>query len=507
MATTVSSVAAPKPATPQLSYCSKLARLTEVILQIAIRVLFIGGSILMAAAAFSLNLHTIALPVVAFGSTILASFFFPPKNLVSGPYFDLLPPLLRPIQGAQARPQMEPLPVDAPRGLINLSQNCPFNSLVHFLEGVPGIAEFLRHPLTPQTTMQQFQSFMARYHPSARLMADFAVYAAAQNPKRPVPAMFTDFIENYVPPAGDSSFRKIQEVYRNLNHLHGTYAHFLADYDQAVRENRTPVAGTQNLRLAMSRMTPRISPSELDQEDAPEILTQILSILPDEYKVRIEQATRYAVGEHPIIELPDGRTSRKEDRIGYFTLELKEGIQSARLGQLYDNFRDYDVEHHPTYQVEKDGVMFTTIDPVTKEPVRKRYSSEHTTIRIMEAPPVLFFQIKRFYRNNETAKSWWSWLIPSWFPTLTPRTVKRDIPVEIPDELTIDIADGTQRRYRLVTYINQWGSSIDRGHYTAAGKKNERKFFMNDQLVTLADQPSWDERALQAYLLGYVPVP
>ncbi len=429
MATTVTSVTAPKVATPQPSFCSKLAELVGVILQVALRVLFIAGAVWMALELLPFQWSAIGVPSVAFGASILSSFFFPSKKPPSGPYFEQLPPLIRPIQGTQIRPQLAPLPVDAPRGLINLKNNCSFNSLVHFLEGVPAVAAFLRHPPKPEG-----------------------------------------------------------------GPLLKAYADFLAGYDQALRENRTPVDGTQNLRLALSQLTPSISPSESHQEDAPEILTQILDILPNEYKAKVEQAIRYAVGDHPMFGFADG-TSIKEDRIGYFTLELKEEMQSARLEELFAHFCDFDVEHPPNYNVETNGVLCRSAGG---EP--RRYRPEHTKIRFLEAPPALFFQIKRFYHYDGRFSS----VLPNF---LLPGAVKREVPVEVPEELTIDVAGGTKRKYRLSTYVNQWGPTTESGHYTAAGIKNGQKYFMDDQSVTLADQASWDARARQAYLLCYVPVP
>lgn len=486
-------VAAPT-ASPRQSYGSKLKQIVEVIIQISFRILFIAGSILIASACFPLHWHSFALPVVALGTTLLASFLFPPRNVAQGPYFDALPPLIRPIQGAEPQAQPPVLPPGAPRGLINLSNNCAFNALIHFLEGVPQIAEFFRHPLTPHISLQGFQDFMRQYEPPPQLMADFANYVRSQNVLSPVPALFSTFISTYVPSDRDKvAFKEIQETYQKLNHLHEIYCQFLTAYDQAVQGDQSPVGGTQNLRLALNRIAPFISDQPDHQEDAPELLTQILGVLPHQYQTKIEEQTKYAVGEHPILDNPQGIT-RKRDFIRYFTLELKDEMNTPRLEELFRNFCDYDVEH-------QEGIRFQSIDGFSR-----RYSS-HRTIKILEPPPALFFQIKRYYRNEDVPKSWLSRLFPRLAPILGPRLEKRDTPVEAPDQITIPIADGSQKTYRLATFLNQWGQTIESGHYTAACVKNGRKYFINDQTVTLADPQSWEQQRRQAYLLCYVADP
>ena len=57
-------------------YLDSAALIAEVIVQIAVRVMFVAACILMAAAAFPLSFHVVVIPIVALGSTWLSSTFY-----------------------------------------------------------------------------------------------------------------------------------------------------------------------------------------------------------------------------------------------------------------------------------------------------------------------------------------------------------------------------------------------------------------------------------------------
>ena len=462
-----------QPYRPQLSLCSKLYQVTEIVAQIAVRILFVAASILAAAAMFPLSFHAVAIPIAGFGAAIISSFFFPQKRQI-----------------------VAPLPPDSPRGLHNASQNCAFNSLVHFLESDPQIAHWLRHPLRADIDMAGFQNFMAGYHPTPRLMNDFAAYAAAQNPPRQVPSMFTDFLNAYVaPPEERHSFLNIKDVYRDIHLLHRTYSWLLTNYDQAMAENRPSLRGTQALRLAISQINPMISDSSLDQEDAPEILASVLNVLPNAHKMKIEVATHYEVGDHPIADLPDA-TSRKVEVDGSFTLALKPGAHTANLEEMFHHYCNEEIDTESSDV----SVVRTSADGQ-----QRRYKIDRRTFRILEAPTALRFQIKRQAQERELS-SWYSWIIPDWFPVIGERQVKLETPVAAPEEMTITLASGERKTYRLASFINHGGSTPKSGHYTACRIVNGRKYHMNDASVSLIDQQLWEKKLRQAYLLCYLPV-
>jgi len=482
----------------RIDYCARVKEIALVVAQTAIRVLFILASLLATAAAFPVSFHVIALPIIAMSSTTLAGFFFPDPTLVARPYFPPLPPLLRPAPPLPLPGQIPAvIPQEAPRGLINISQNCGFNSSVHFLESDPITARWLRNLLPANMDMPAFENFLAGYDPKPRLVADFRAFAAANpNPPRPVREVFREFVDRYVPPIADfSAYRKIQEAFQHLQALHEPFSNFFAAYDVALRDNQEVIGGnSQALRLALHGIS-TIPASEHVQVDAPEPLTYILDLLPDAQKMRIEEAYRYKTAGLPAIAgLPDAR-SRKEERTNFLTLEFKENEETpTTLDRMFNYYCDHDME-------AADPIRYTGVDGQ-----QHRYTPEHANRRFLEAPPALRFQIKRFY-NVPPPKTWYSRIAPSWFPGQSWTMVKKDIPVEIPPDFQITLPNGERRRYQLVSFINHHGSSIASGHYTAARIVNGRKYFMSDRTVTQPDQAAWDERLRKAYVVCYLPIP
>jgi len=75
----------------------------------------------------------------------------------------------------------------------------------------------------------------------------------------------------------------------------------------------------------------------------------------------------------------------------------------------------------------------------------------------------------------------------------------------VPEEIAITLIDGSQRQFRLSSFINHQGDTISSGHYVAGRVVNRNKYLVNDLNVTLAGQQEWDQQLQQAYLLCFVP--
>lgn len=493
MAAPVAPIQQPPPFQPVGIYreglCSKLKALTEIIVQTAIRVLFIAATILMAAAALPLKFHAMVIPVVAFGSTVLAGFFFPQPTRLAPPRFDPLPPLLRPVA---PRPIVPAVPAglaqEAPRPLVNIGQNCAFNSLVHFFESDPVIAQWFRHPLTADMEMPAFENFLAGYQPPAQVVAKFREYVNnPANPRAPIPAMFKAFVDGHVPDNDYATgFRSIKNTYNDLLLLQGPFANFFADYDQAVLENR-PVGKSQDLRLALNRISETIDPSEGEQMDAAEPLDLVLDLLPHAQKTKVAETYHYDTrGLPPLAGIPDA-IGHQEHRHGTIQLSIRENEAATTVDKLLQYYCD-----DPTV--------------IEKKSVDGKNRPYPTTVRrqFLEAPSVLRFQIKR-YINEKLADSWLTKLKLFFWPDLGQRMVKRDTPVQVPQDLTITLANGERKQYRLTSFVNHHGATPRSGHYTACRIINGRKYLMSDDQVTLED-PRWDAYLPQAYLLCYLPV-
>jgi len=457
--------ASPPVARKPLNFCSKLKQLAEIILQLAIRVLFVGGTILLTAAVFPTACHAIVIPTVGFSATLLSAFFFPQENLAI-PYFGLLDPLIRPIPPYAQGQMPSDMPLNAPRGLINTGNNCPFNSLIQFLEVDPLVAHWFRHPLTAEMDMAAFQQFLAGYHPPDQLVADFVTYAAAQRPPRPIPAMFREFLQNDQPPPEHlPQIRKLRETYEHLLILQRPYSELLAAYDQALRGNLAVVsADSQALRLALNQITPLIIPAGPVQIDASEAMRYILDILPDDYKMRIE-TTYYpnTNGRSPLAQpmVP------KEERVGFLTLEFFDDDPAPTLEKLCDYYADHG--NNGSYKaLGTDGAVY-------------EYPLDRCTVRFLEFPPTLRFHIKRF----------------------TPAIAKNDTPIQVPPELQVTLANGERKKYRLASSIHHAGT-VHGGHYTSF--KEDGRYWMDDSRISFVDSTTWDEHLRETYVLCYLPV-
>lgn len=487
MAGPIKSLPAFLPKESQLGFCSKLKQLVQLIVQTAVRILFIAISILIAAAAFPVSFHAVLLPVVAFSSAVLAAFFFPETKPIA-PYFDSSS-LMRPI-GAQAPMQIAAeLPADMPRGIPNTGNNCQLNVVFQILKSVPQIADWLRHPpIRPDMTLNQFQHLLAQYNAPPALITDFVAHVAGQHPPYSIPEMFAN---QYIPPVLHViAFGKLRETFNHIMILQRPFFDFLMAYDQAVARNeRVIAADSHNLRFALHQISPSIDPDHV-QIDAAETLTPILDALPPHLKLRVSETYQFdTTGQPALADLPRGFTEPQAHRHGFITLHLPKDRPVLRLTEL---LQEYLQSHERIEKRSVDG--------------KNRGYPAVCRRQFLEAPPFLIFQIKRFY-CEDAPSSKLSYLFSWLWPKLPSGIVtKREDPVEVPTEITIPLASGEQRRYRLVIIGDHHGATRESGHYTASEDVNGQKYIMSDEQVTPVDQAAWDAYRSQAYLPVYLPV-
>jgi hypothetical protein len=483
----------------QPTVCAKFYQLAEVITQIAVKILFVVGSILVSAAAFPIAWHAIVIPFVAISATLLAGFFYPQPSPISGALFQVLQPLVRPVQVAANGQFPADFPADAPRGLLNRyqnvgAQNCPFNSMAEFIDNEPELAHWLRHPLTDAIDMPTFRNAMAEYAPPAYVLDQFNAYydglPAAERP--PIPAAFTAFLQQFVAPLADANVvDAFKSTYQNLRLIQAPFSQFFAAYDQAVQGRLAVTAGnSQNLRVALSQVTALVDPNPHQQMDIAQVMDPFLSLLPDRLKARIE-TTYYlnTTGLPAVIDPPQP----KVERVGLLSLPIPPGIP-RNLEALYQNYcNNGDVDPLKCWGV--DGV-------------RRSYPIERVTVSLVEPPSALRFQIKRF-SSERPPESFFNRWIPSLFPRLPPREVKINDAIESPNEFSVTLKDGRVCRYRLASFVNHSGT-CGGGHYTSARIVNGHKYLISDTQVTLVTpelEATWNEQLRHAYLLCYLPVP
>lgn len=425
----------------------------ELIVEIAIRILFIGASVLTAAAAFPIKFHAVVLPLVGLSATLLAALY--PEE-PSFPQSDLppLPPLI--YDPIQALPAQAVVPIQRPRGNQNTGNNCPFNTTLHIFESIPQLAEWFRHPLTLETDIDTFLNFIARYNPPEGLIEHFRTFVdQIEQPRHSVIQMFRSFIQGYQH-RNQWAVYTLGDTFEKILIVQPVYAEYLAAVDLAVQENR-PIANADSvtLRFALSQINPAI-PMEPEQVDAAEIMTSIFDLLPPELKLNLENTYHLQNGQtlHPPAENP-----------GFLTLEFK-----RTFNQMWNYYMDHG-----------------DIEPYQGQPVTRG------TVRFLAPPPFVCIQIKRFYAER-------SWLPWSGYHM---GKIQNDIP--IPEEITIPVGD-QNFQYRLVSFANHIGSSIARGHYTAARNINGVRYRMSDERVTPVGQAAWSAQLQQSYLLCYLPV-
>ena len=404
-------------------FCSKMRQIVEIIAQIAVQILFIAISIVTAGAAFPPIAHVVVIPAVAFGSALLAGFFFAKPDSIFTPYFDFPKPLIELLPPAAPGLMPANLPRDAPRGIDNESNNCWINALTQFFAADPQLAEWLR----------------------------------------------------------------------NAPILQGAYGKFLTAYNQALQDNLAVVnANSQELRIALNKIAPGISASANEQVDAAEAMLYILNMLPHEQKMRIQ--TTYHLDSK--MEPPPVRNLvEKEEGTAFFTLEFdpSQSLSPRKccrrvpppqpprfsLEEMYRKYVDHKNEEPYTFgnmrEIGMDGNLHA-------------YPIVRGTVHLLQAPPVLRFQIKRFTFSSPDSLA-----------------VKIDAPIESPPELEIALASGEKRRYRLASFVHHSGSD-NHGHYTAGRIVNGQKYLISDAKVISVDHPTWEKLLQEAYLLCYLPV-
>ncbi len=500
----------PRPVQQGPSPCLQmLYQLSEVIIQVAIRALFIAAHILMAAWLLPLSWHWVALPIVALGSTVLAAFFFPQFSVIGlgdvRPKTPLLPPVRRGVNGQIP----EHYPDGSPVGYRNEGENCAFNSVAHFLDSNPNLAQWLRSPVTDETDWPTFLAFLGTYLPPAALRDQFEQYVAQQpDPKPSVKRMFHQFLENYVPNVVDRvQTDRIKNTFAHLERAHPVFKPFYQANDAAVQNRRAVSDGRSgDLRAVLAQVNPLIEEGNV-QTSADFIATPVLDILmPETMKTVIERTVHYNMQGLPPMAEP---SPPQVERVGLLPLDIDSNDPAPTLERLIQNSFNYG-----------------NVDPRTEmgvDGVKRDYPIERISVEFLEAPPALWFWLKRFRQEPPPEGLYNQFLayMHREFPKFSSyalqrpigyRDIKINTPVQCPEEITIRLKNGQQLQYRLSSFVTHQGMA-DRGyrHYVSGEIRVGHKFYENDSVTTLvenqADQDNWDDQLQHSYLLSYLPVP
>lgn len=252
---------------------------------------------------------------------------------------------------------------------------------------------------------------------------------------------------------------------RNAQLLHRTYNQFFRLYD----EQGGRAVTTQDLRIAAHEVNPDISESHHRHEDASEILAPILDMLPERDKITTQ--IQYILNTEGLPP-PAEPVSPRQTTATMLTLAYDAPEPVLTLNNLLDAYL------HPQ-----------GFESLTKEDIynqRRVYPIKQAIVQFTTAPSVLRLQINRFEMTEDGP-------------------VKKDHDIVIPEEITIPVADGTQHRYRLTSFV-QHNGTLDRGHYTAGRIIDGQKIIFDDTNVHNVEEERWQQCLQQAYFLCYLPV-
>lgn len=460
----------------------EVSLIAQAACQLAVRVLFIGVNIWMAT-LFPPAWHWLAVPIAAIGSTAVAAFFYPPQ--LTGGVRAEYPRILGMFPGA------EPVwpahyPEDSAVGYRNAGNNCAFNAVAHLIDSDPMLAQWVRHPIR-EMDLETFVQFLRTYE--VPWIDAFRAFVAG----RPQPALlFLPFLAQFR--EGEARrIAELQDLFGKLLQVHPVLANFYRANDEAILARQSISQGrTATLRAALSAISFTISPNPHVQEDAPAILDVISSLLPPHMKSEVEIQRHVRTQGLPALQA--GENLPRRETMGTIQLHFAEGDVRPTLEALIQRYHN---------QERGDACRYQGVDGNTHS-----YPLERTETRFLTAPDSLHFQLVRM-GHERPPESWLNRWLPRLFPPLAWRGIKRDTPVQAPEQITIRLATGEERQYQLRSFVTHQGGFGD-GHYVSGEIRGNHQFLENDSRVTLVENEAhrtrWQSCLEQAYLLCYVRV-
>ena len=264
---------------------------------------------------------------------------------------------------------------------------------------------------------------------------------------------------------------------------------FFQSYEDSIRHNRNTVeASSQDLRVALSRLTNAIPPDMRVQIDPADALAAICNHLPRDMRGSIRETKHWDTSKNgPMLHNPQGITTTVPQ--DFFILPLvmtEEG--PVRLDQMIEqhlNDRNQDtragagIERYP-----EDGLHLV------------RYPLLQTERTIVDPPQILVVNVKR-YNNPGAPQS-----ILSSFLNESNGRINRN-PIVAGDVISLPTESGRNCDYRLKAFTTHIGNT-EGGHHTATGEMaNGERFHMNDRVVHLVQPEEWEQRKAQASVYIY----
>lgn len=435
-------------------FLERTQQVATTIMQLAIRLFFPVAATLFVASIAPLSFQASIVTIAALSFSVVSGLFFQPAlfasskaSSIESAMDDAVSKFLAPPPSGYARRTQllngaPPIQGEIPKGIYNRGNNCWLNSILQILPSSRSVFNWIAAGEDVPAELLRFRAF----------------YHQQQQSNRRV----------------DS--QRLREAVVDLSRL---------DRSRPFNKNTNP-AVTQ------------ISRSSGVQEDAQEGLVKILDELPVAMKVRIQEVTHYNTSGLPKIMQGDG-DKRAAIQVVEGDKKVKEEVTAPIIGlsinkadpHLQTMLNDY--FHEEVH--DSDSVLC-----LGEDGLERRYHRARVERRFINAPESLFIQIKRF-AFERAPKSLATKICACLWPELEGSMGKDITAVAVPEELQIELSDGSNRRYRLNASIVHEGNSLRSGHYVAYAERGGHGFCFNDIIVTPLEKNYWplDE----AYLLHY----
>ncbi len=333
----------------------------ELLIQVAIRAIFIAAQILMAAYFLPAAWHWIAIPLVAIEATVLSIFFFPGR-IFAGPGEDIFP-LITPVAYHPSH-----YPEKSPVGYWNREFDCSINATLHLLDSDPQVRDWMRN--TKVDSLDDFLRAASEYGLSEECCEEFRGYIEVNKEG----TLLESFL-NFEPKEPLECLRGVKRQMRELSSILPALREFYEKNDVAVENRRAVSSGSSaKVRQTLSKHVD-ISLESNQQEDANEIAMGVLGLLPPRMRMQYEAVKM----------LDDAIISTKEMVSPLIPLEINP--KNPTLEHSLEEFYESATENGA---FNKEQNRFTV------------------------APPALRFQLKRFTQDG--AKLDFSMTIPEKLP-------------------------------------------------------------------------------------------
>lgn len=471
-----------------------LSRTIFKVIHIALTSVASLAACFLLASSIPSNIYLLFLPFIFAISLTLTSEIFNLTGRVTGVYKPVGQTVedIDYISGFQKSKELSSDP-SLPLGIYNPHQNCFLNSLIQFFEMDCDLSARLQDLVPDSDNVDDFCRLLQEYdlhdlsyefrnyheehsrnYPGLHPKLTFCCFLGLLTPNLSFKDLLTEpIIEQLKNGAnfGDllsPSQRKeinwaLKEKFRSLLILDKSFKEFYSDFEES---NHTRLAASlQGVRLALIKICPHHFQGikEICQADVMDMLREILYVLPNTYKMDLQESFHLELNGHKVQDSPVLRAPEVA-----ITLQFKNEVGNS----LNEMLQDYLLEKCYNEFAEREGKSYPLIH-------KERFINPKTTLR---------FELRR---QNQIQDG--------------DRILEKKIldKVDVPFTIQIPLQNKKYQEYSLRSYIVHQGITLKGGHYVSYIAK-ERKFYrLSDLNVSEIDQNAFLEEAKNAYVLSY----